>query len=215
MDMTPQILYLFDPLCGWCYGFSDTIFRFSEKFNADYEFVAIPGGMITGERIAPFATMQTYISGAYQRVENMTGVKFGESYLTSLLPSKQILMDSEPPSRAIVTFRTFDSNQSIAFAKALQKAHYQEGKDYNDSSWYAPLAAEFGIDPDEFQSRFEEEKMIQHVQEEFAWVKESGVQGYPTVVLRNGSKYYMLTNGCTTIENLESSLKKATQMIMK
>jgi putative protein-disulfide isomerase len=213
--MNPQILYLFDPLCGWCYGFSDTIFRFSERHKTEFEFVAIPGGMVTGERIAPFASMYKYISGAYQKVENMTGVKFGENYLKSLLPSENILMDSEPPSRAIITFRTFDSDQSIAFAKALQKAHYQDGKDYNDTSWYAPLAIEFGIDPADFQNRFEEKKMFQHVQEEFAWVKESGVQGYPTVVLRNGSKYYLLTNGCTTIENLESSLQKATQMIVK
>lgn len=207
--MDAQILYLFDPLCGWCYGFSDTIHTFSMKYGSAYEFVPIPGGMVVDERVQPVSTIEEYISGALGRVEEVTGCQFGEKYKNGLLKSKTTIMNSEPPSRALVTFRTFHSDQSIAFAKALQKAHYYDGRDYNDEEWFGELAEEFGIDRKVFMSRFKEEKMKQHVQEEFAWVKESGVQGFPTVVLRKGHKYYMLSNGYVPLNTLEETLKKA------
>jgi putative protein-disulfide isomerase len=213
--MQPQILYLFDPLCGWCYGFSDTIYQFSQKYASDYEFVPIPGGMVTGERVQPISTMESYISGAFKRVEEMTGCEFGKAYTEGLLKSETVMMDSEPPSRALITFRTFNGEKAIAFAKALQTAHYKEGRDYNDLSLYRELASSFGIDADVFMSRFEEEKMKQHVQQEFAWVKESGVQGYPTVVLRHGQQYYMISNGFVPLQELESTLEKAKARLLK
>lgn len=211
--MQYQILYLFDPLCGWCYGFSKVIAAFAEKYQSQFEFVAIPGGMVTGERVAPFSTKHAYISGAYKRVEQMSGCTFGTAYLNDLLTSDTIVMDSEPPSRALITFRTFDSSRSIAFAAAMQHEHYHNGKDYNDESWYSSLAAKFDLDPILFASRMQESKMKQHVQEEFAWVRESGVQGYPTVVLRNRQKYYQLANGFTTLSELDASLVKAQKMM--
>jgi putative protein-disulfide isomerase len=207
--MEKQILYLFDPLCGWCYGFSDTIYQFSEKYAGQFEFVPIPGGMVTGDRVGPVAKKEDYISGALERVEKMTGCKFGEKYKNGLQKKKTTMMDPEPPSRALITFRTFNLAKSISFAKSLQKAHYYDGMDYNEESWYGDLAAEFGIDRKVFMDRFSELKMKQHVQEEFVWVRESGVQGYPSVVLRKGQKYFMISNGYIPLSELESSLKKA------
>lgn len=215
VHMQAQILYLFDPLCGWCYGFSDTIDQFSAKYKNQYEFVPIPGGMVTDDRVQPISTIETYISDAFEKVEKMTGCKFGEEYINGLLRSKLVMMDSEPPSRALITFRTFNAQQSIAFAKALQAAHYRDGRDYNDLNLYRELSAKFGLDPDVFMSRFEEEKMKQQVQQEFAWVRESGVQGFPTVVLRNGQQYYLISNGYVTLEELEKTLEKAKARVLK
>lgn len=210
--MDTQILYLFDPLCGWCYGFSDTIYQFSEKYSEQHEFVPIPGGMVVGDQVKPFREINDFISDAYKKVEELSGCTFGNSYLEELLPSNKIL-DSEPPSRALITFRTFDAGQSIKYAKDLQYEHFYNGKDYNDTDWYGKLASNYGIDPQAFDSRFNELKMKQHVQEEFAWVRESGVQGYPTVVLRRGQKYYLLSNGYVPLEKLEESLQMATKRI--
>ena len=211
--MESQILYLFDPLCGWCYGFSDTIHRFSQKYQKKYEFVPIPGGMVVDQRVQPISEIKEYIAGSIPRVEEMTGCEFGEAYKNGLLQSGTTMMNSEPPSRALITFRTFRLDESMAYARALQKSHYFYGKDYNETDWYGDLAEEFGIAKKPFLQRFSEKKMKQHVQEEFAWVRESGVQGYPTVVVRKGSKYYMLSNGYVPLEQLETTLAKAEQKI--
>ncbi len=208
-----QILYIFDPLCGWCYGFSDNMLEFSKKHASNYEFVAVAGGMVTGERVAPYAKIADYIKGAHEKLEITTGVTFGESYKQTFLENGTALTDSEPPCRALITFRTFIPEKGIAYANSLQKAHFKDGKDYNDESLYKDLAIKHGLDEKLFMERFHSNEIKQNVQEEFAWVKESGVQGFPTVVYRSGQKYYLLSNGYATLETLETSLEKAIKMV--
>lgn len=209
--MNDQILYLFDPLCGWCYGFSPVMLQFYHDQKANYEFVVIPGGMITGSRIGPAREAKGYISGVIPRLESTTGVTFGEGY-HQLLDS-EILFDSEPPSRALHAFRSFHFEQAMEFAHALQLAHFRDGKDYNDPNTYRGLAVQFQLDPEAFFERFEDERIKQNVQMEFAWAREAGVQGYPTVVLRSGQKYYLISNGYTPLDSLQDSLKKAKKML--
>ncbi len=169
--------------------------------------------MLTGDRAKPISQMEEYISGALQKVESTTGCKFGEGFTDSLLRSKDTILDSEPPSRAVITFRTFNSAKSLEYTAALQRAHFFDGRDYNDHKLYGELSEQFGIDSKSFMSRFKEDEMIQHVQEEFHWVKESGVQGYPTVVVRSNSKYYMLSNGYVSVKSMEESLKSASKYL--
>lgn len=209
--MKKQILYLFDPLCGWCYGFSETMLAFYKEHASDFEFVAVPGGMITGKRIAPYNTMEAYILNTYKRIEEMSGTAFGESYIRKIITS-ETLMDSEPPSRALLTFRSFHPDRAVEFAHELQKSHFIDGKLY-DEALFKDLAINFQLDPKSFMERYQDLRMKQNVQQEFAWVKESGVQGFPTVVYRSENKYYMLAHGFTSLSQLNTSLEKAQKQI--
>jgi putative protein-disulfide isomerase len=200
------IIYIFDPLCGWCYGFSGTIVDLFNKRKEDFDFEVVVGGMITDTRIAPFSTMHSYISGAYKRVEEMTGAKFGEPYLNELLPS-DTLMNSEPPSRALVTFRSFLPDQVVPFAHELQKKQYLEGKDFGDNSVYEELATEFGLDPKAFIEKFESEEMKYETTQDFQWSTSAGVKGFPTVLLKNDHGYYLVSNGFRPLEEVEKVIE--------
>ncbi len=208
-----QILYIFDPLCGWCYGFSSSILAFSKQYGDKYEFVPVVGGMVTGPRVAPYADMAEYIKGTIPRLEVTTGETFGEPYIKKFLEDGSAVTDSEPPCRALITFRSFLPHRAIEFAHSLQTAHFKEGMDYNEDSLYAYLSESFGLDPKDFMERFHSKEIKQNVEEEFAWVKESGVQGFPTVVYRSGQKYYLISHGYASLETLEKSLKKAEAMV--
>ena len=96
-----KLLYVMDPLCGWCYGNAETIERLADAFSSSYDFEILPGGMIT----APNTRTQTvsfrnYVLAADRRITELTGAEFGEAYVSSLNDTS-LLLDSEPPSRAI------------------------------------------------------------------------------------------------------------------
>ncbi len=208
------LIYVFDPLCGWCYGFGNTILQLFEKRKNDLNFEVVAGGMITGSRIAPFHTMQSYISGAYKRVEEMTGVKFGAGYLNELLPS-DILLGSEPPCRALVTFRSFQPDQVVPFAHAMQKKQFLGGKDFNTDAVYEELAADFGISPAEFLARFHSEEMKYQTQQDFQWSQSAGIKGFPTVVLKTESGYYLVASGYRPLEDLEKVIASIQSSVVK
>lgn len=198
-----KIIYIFDPLCGWCYGFSSVLQQLHQKYADTYHFDVLSGGMITGARIAPFITMEQYIRGAYRRVEDMAGVKFGVAYLNKLLPSSTIMMDSRPPSYALETMRSLKPQALVAFAHALQSAHYGQGADYNDDQTYRTLAEKFEVDADAFVNDLHKEETRYAAEQNFAWCANVGVQGYPTLVMETDRDLFLIAHGYRPLAELE------------
>ena len=84
-----KIIYVYDALCGWCYGFSPVMEQFYRKQHDAVDFEVISGGMITGSRMGPIGEVAPYIRWAYKEVEEKTRVTFGEAFL------KQVLEDGK------------------------------------------------------------------------------------------------------------------------
>jgi putative protein-disulfide isomerase len=79
-----RIIYVFDPMCGWCFGFGKVMTEFEATYKDSIDFDVISGGMVVGEREGPVGDFADYILGAYTRVEEYSGMKFGQPYLDQL-----------------------------------------------------------------------------------------------------------------------------------
>lgn len=49
----PELLYLQDPLCGWCYGMSSVMGRVQREFAGRVAVSVLCGGMVKGEDVGP------------------------------------------------------------------------------------------------------------------------------------------------------------------
>ena len=97
MEQKDQVVYVYDPLCGWCYGFSNVITKLQENYQSKIDFTVLSGGMMMGSREEPISVMADYIKGAYKTVEQKCGVTFGERYLKGILESKTYISSSVLP----------------------------------------------------------------------------------------------------------------------
>ncbi len=202
----PSIYYIYDALCGWCYGFSPVIQEFWRNHRDDYQFNVLSGGMLLGEREGPIGESAAYIKEAYKRVEDMTGVKFGHPFL-DLLEEGSAMFSSLPPAVALCVFKSFKPLESIAFAARLQKAIYSEGLPVAEMDTYLRCIADFDIDPQAFEKMMTEPKFVELTREEFKVVAHWGIQGFPSVVYRQGKHAYLVTRGYTSLSNLEKALE--------
>lgn len=203
----PTLLYIMDPLCGWCYGFSPVVMQLFEQHKDRLDFRVVPGGMITGARVEPVGKMVGYILQAYKRVEETTGIKFGEPYLDRLREGTTI-SNSEPPCRALHLFSTLHPDRAVEFTHQLQRAIYLDGYDWNDPQTYAHLARLFGLDEKDFVRQWESEEARYAVQQEFQWVQAAGINGFPAVVLEKAEQYYLVAQGYRSLGNIESVVEK-------
>ncbi|MDB5236159.1 MAG: hypothetical protein JWR44_3152 [Hymenobacter sp.] len=205
----PELLYIHDPLCGWCYGMSPVIQRVQRDFAGRVDVSVLCGGMVKGDDVAPIADTWDYLKQALGEVENVTGVMFGPAFL-ELGADGGYVYDSEPPSRAITAFRqmTQDPARAVAFAHAVQLALFRDGQDLNNPSTYNALLAPFEVDVVEFQRRWAAPETASATQQEFAAVARIGVQGFPTCVLRLGEQGYVLARGYQPYEQLRQGLEQ-------
>ncbi len=203
------IIYVYDALCGWCYGFSPVIQQLQEKYKKEMDFTVLSGGMVTGARIGPVGAIAGYISEAYKTVEEHTGVKFGEGFLNGILKEGKAIFNSVPPSRALTVFKSYQPENAVAFASTLQKAIYFDGIEPENWEAYGKYAAQFGIEPKHFVFQMQQNKFVDETEEEFKQAAAWGIQGFPSVIMATPEKkLYMIARGYRPFEQMDEIVQQ-------
>lgn len=201
------LLYVFDPLCGWCFGFTPVMENLEKKYNSYLNFEVISGGMVPESHKEPISRMSSYILGAIPRVEEYSGIKFGEPY-KELLRKGEYISNSEPPARALSLFKKLKPELSeVEFAHKLQNIMFVNGLDFNNDSVYVELAESYGLNGAEFVKLLHSEENIKATKSEFSFAKSLGVSGYPAVLYIKDSTAYKVSNGFTPEKDIDDVIQ--------
>ncbi|MBC7448873.1 MAG: DsbA family protein [Hymenobacteraceae bacterium] len=205
----PELRYFFDPLCGWCYGFSPVLMRLHEELNGEVDFVAHPGGMVVGDRVGPLAEKAAYIQGALPRLEELTGVVFGPEFRRVVAEGTRI-QDSVPPSRALTVLARLDGHpgRTVPFAHELLTAAFAHGYDLADPAVLLEIAARYGLSEPAFLTSFTDPDTAAYTQAGFTAASQVGVTGFPTLVLRQGNQGTVIARGWAPYEQVRAIIIK-------
>ncbi len=209
-----KLIYIYDALCGWCYGFAPAMRDFYQNHKNDFETIdVISGGMITGEGIGAIGEVAPYIKTAYKDVENRTGVQFGEKFLKDILEEGSAIFTSIPPSIALSIFKketqenpqlAGEKNEKILhFAEDLQSLIYFDGIIPKDYSKYGELATKYGLDNTDFVEKMNNSDYEKLAQKDFQLSQDFGVNGFPTLIIQKGEEYYLFARGFVDLAELE------------
>lgn len=214
--MNPVVYYCYDAYCGWCYGFSPVITRLAETYKDRLSFEVLSGGMIPAENPRPVSAMAGYIAEAYKRVEEMTGVKFGQDYLWHIFNPglSDWFPHSEKAAIALCIAREYQPARQVAFAADLQKALHEEGRDLTDDEAYRHLLPAYGIPEEDFYHKLHEEAYREKAHYDFALCRQLQVTGFPALLLQESeSRFYLLTRGYAPYEEVSARLEKVLEEI--
>ena len=205
----PIVVYCYDAYCGWCFGFSKVITRIYEEYKELFEFEVLSGGMIPLESAHHIGKISGFIKGSYQKVEDLTGIKFGEDYLWHV--NNPELSDwhphSEKPAIALAVFRDYHPHEEILFAADLQHALYGEGRDLTDNEAYRHLLEKYDIPAEEFYEKLQSEEYKDRAHHDFSLVKQLQVTGFPAVLLQvDDFKFYLLARGYTDYDTMKKTM---------
>lgn len=204
----PTIFYVYDALCGWCYGFGPVIEKFQDNYGDRVKLEVLSGGMVVGSRVGPFSNMANYIRQAVPRLTEITGVQFGEAYFTQVLDKGTYISNSEPPAIALSILKEQAAEKPITLAHRLQKLQFVEGHDLNRVETYLPLAAAYGLDAETFKQKFASDDYRFKAQQEFQLVQSWGIAGFPAVVCQLPNGLHLVANGYTPYEQLTATFER-------
>ncbi|MBU6324360.1 MAG: DsbA family protein [Bacteroidetes bacterium] len=200
------LYYVYDALCGWCYGFSPVIRQVEERFvGPDLKLEVISGGMIGEDRAQPIGHMSDYILQTLPRLEAMTGVSFSEAYKGVLRDGSRIYA-SLWPSRALTAWKQLYPERQREFATALQKSIFVDAAPTDNPELYPQIATALGADADKFSEILHSESNHYSTQVEFQFTQELGISGFPALVGLKAGKFYLLARGYTPYEQLAETM---------
>lgn len=203
-----KILYIYDALCGWCYGFSPVIKKIYEAYRQQFDFETLSGGMVMEERAGVVKPeMAEYILQAIPRVEKLSGIKFGKNHIEQL-EKGSLYQSSLKPAIAMCVFKKHLPASGISFATAMQSAYFYDGKSLEDNNTYIDLIAAYNMDAASFLEQLESDEYKYRAHLEFGYVQDLGVTGFPALIGIKNSEYFWISQGFQTYENMHQLLEQ-------
>lgn len=210
MKADQEFIYVYDALCGWCFGFGPVVEKLYNKYKDDVKFTVVSGGLALGDRVLPVKTIASYVQEAIPIVEKTTGIVFGEPY-KALLKEGSYIQNSEPPAIALAIFKEKYPERAVEFAHALQRALFVDGKSLNDNATYEALAYEFELQPAAFVDKLKSIEFTQKAHDDFLYAHRLGINGFPATLFKDKEKYWLLSRGYQEYDYLDRAL---TELLM-
>jgi putative protein-disulfide isomerase len=211
--MPTSVTYLFDPLCGWCYGASPAIQQLAQ--DASFSLTLAPTGLFSGGGRTMDAAFADYAWSNDVRIAKLTSQRFTEAYRANVLGKLGSAFDSSTTTLALCAVGLTEPAREPEALKALQEARYVQGLDTVDADVVAQLlrtlglaaAAERLLNPDAKLH----EAHASRVQAAQRLMRQHGAQGVPALVVHSAAGDRLVQGQALygSVENLRASLAQA------
>lgn len=203
-----KLVYYFDALCGWCYGFSPVMAKVKETYGKQLDIEVVSGGLFLGNRAGDVNTVAPHIkAGAYKSVEARTGVTFGKPFLDDVFGAGAMILNSLPPTIAMTIIKEQYPEKQVEFAGILLKTAYYDGLDLTDIEVLSTAASKVGADQASFKLKMADDKYKNAATKEFQAFKNSPHSGMPALVAEKDGQAHPISYGYSNFEAVESKLK--------
>lgn len=188
-----RLHYVYDPLCGWCYAAAPLVKAARELL----ELVGHAGGMLAGARRRAISDdWRSYVMPHDRRIEALSGQPFGTAYFDGLLRDRTAVLDSAPPTTAVLAAHRL-GGRGLELLARLQTAHYVEGRRIADREILVELAHGIGLAREPFAAAFDElagGPTDAHFSQSRHFLHEIGGNGFPTFALERGRQFELVAS---------------------
>ncbi|EON90553.1 DSBA oxidoreductase [Marinobacter lipolyticus SM19] len=193
--MNTTLRYLFDPLCGWCYGAAPALSSLLEVPGATIEL--LPTGLFAGEGARPMDDdFAAYAWNNDQRIARLTGQSFTERYREEVLGDRRQFFDSGPATVALTAVSLTAPARELDVLKAIQCARFVDGKNITDLKLLASLLASLGLEEAAAVVEHPDTELLEanriRIQRAGTLMWELGARGVPVFVADTGKEHRML-----------------------
>ncbi|MBC3539298.1 DsbA family protein [Rufibacter sediminis] len=204
----PRLLYVTDPMCAWCYGFTPVIRRLKALWFGRLSVQVLVGGLHPYAQEPLDSAEKDRLAVNWHRAQGKSHLPFDYSFFLQ----KESIYDTEPACRALLTVRHLRPGLSLEVLRALHSAFFADGLDISQTRVLVEVLRPFGIPENLFLAVFETEEIHRQTQEEFQLVEKIGVSTLPSVYLDHPQGPRLIARGFSELPELEEHLLQALQI---
>ncbi|GHC15556.1 DsbA family protein [Kushneria pakistanensis] len=213
--MPTTLTYLFDPLCGWCYGASGVLPTLLTTTGLTLSLQ--PTGLFSeaGAR-AMDASFADYAWQNDQRIARLTKQTFSERYRQQVLEDRSQIFDSGPATVALTAVHLTAPEREFDALKAIQHARYVDGDDITRMETLAPLLRTLGLDEAAVMLASPQERLLRANRERTrhgqALMSQVGARGVPTLLLSQEGRDMRLLDASALFSNPDALARELAEV---
>ena len=188
--MLTRLFYIYDPMCSWCYAFSQSWAALQKDLPDDIGIVYLLGGLAPDTTEPMPISMQKNIQQAWQRIEQtVPNVSFNWDFWSRNTP----IRSTYPACRAILAARKLNAEAEPQMLQAIQTAYYQKAMNPSLTATLQECAREIGLDAELFKRDLTSPQIEQELQHEIQRARSMDVYSYPSLRLIHNHAVFPIT----------------------
>lgn len=193
--MQKTLIYLFDPLCGWCYGATPALSSMADVLDVTVEL--LPTGLFSGAVARPMD--DDFAAFAWtndQRIASLTGQCFTERYRELVLGNRQKFFDSGPATAALTAVSLTAPLREFDALKAIQHARFVDGQDVTELQTLASIFELLGLEKAALMIQKPDVDLLKanraRINRAQTLMLEFNARGVPTFIADSGTQRWLL-----------------------
>lgn len=202
--MKTTLIYVHDPMCSWCYGFSQVHDQLIEGLPAEVEIRRLVGGLAPDSDLPMPEPMRQMLQQTWARIEQtIPGTKFNFDFWNKCEPRRA----TYPACRAIIAAREQGEQFDLMMTRQIQQAYYLQARNPSDNDTLIELAVEIGLNAERFASDLVDPRIQQRLLDEINQARSIGIDSFPSLVLEQGGQYYRILSNYTNVDLILDQIK--------
>ncbi len=206
---SPKFLYIADPMCSWCYGFSPELRTFLSHFP-HYDLDIVLGGLRAYQTQPLDEATRDMLYAHWEKVAQLSGLAFDQNALRR----PHFVYDTEPACRAVVSAKLLADDLPpsalLDVFQAISHAFYAQACDVTDETELADILHQ-ALNTAEGDEHFDRASLQETLsaaatREEtrlnFEQIQRWGIRGFPMLLLVTEEGLQIVANGYCKTEQL-------------
>ena len=191
----PQLIFVIDPMCSWCWGFHPVIKELREKHADKYEFSLVVGGLRTKGQMAWTEESKGYLAQNWNAVASRTKQPFS----FGLLNKEHFDYDTYPACKAILSVRElWGDDASFSYLEKIQEAFYARGEDATSLD----VLLSYVDNKERFLEFYKSDRAELLMQHDFSKARSMGANAFPSVVKIDKDGHMFCVQGYKSLEEV-------------
>lgn len=182
MRKPAQLIYCYDPMCSWCWGFAPTWERLKTALapvaeTGELTIKPILGGLAVDSDEPMPMEMQEMLEATWASITARLGTEFNHAFWRNCQPRRS----TYPACRACLVAR--DNGLEAEMYKQIQHAYYLQAKNPSDIDTLADCAERLGLSSDAFIAAMIETKASGRLEKELQQARQMRLNSFPSFAL--------------------------------
>ncbi|MBT5331336.1 MAG: DsbA family protein [Porticoccaceae bacterium] len=207
-----QLVYCYDPMCSWCWGFAPTWDNLQGELaplveNGELVIKPLLGGLARDSEDPMPADMQKMLQATWQRIESQLGTEFNHNFWTDCQPRRS----TYPACRACLVAR--DHGVEAEMTLAIQKAYYLEATNPSDLDTLNNCARAIGLSVESFSASMRKTKESGRLEQEIREARKMGLNSFPSFAVVSADRIVPINLNYQDAKTMALEIKEAVELL--
>lgn len=210
MSVQDKFIYVFDPLCAWCYAFGKlSVSPLNETYGERAPFDVYVGGLYVGDRTGLLSEVSPNYADGIRAIEAETGFTFSSEFVERVLQNPQEYeMNSEYSGAAFAWLKQHVPSRQVEIAHRIQGLFFEKGLSLSDANSYRELVEDLGLNFEPFKAVFYSPEVLNLARQQFIYSYQLGIRSFPSLVFVHGKSGELLAQGFRSFLQLDGIMKE-------